>query len=68
MRSSELQPGTRLQHADGKIVTLDRRKTRDELRSRCDIPYHPGWRLRDESGGLADFVIDADDSAWTVLA
>lgn len=64
-RSEDLQPGTRLRHRDGKIVTLGRRKTPPD--DQHGLPYWPGWWLRDESGGLADFVIDHEDSDWTVL-
>lgn len=68
IRSADLKPGARLQHANGEIVTLDRRKTRDE--DHHGIPYWPGWWLRDGAGGIADFVIDGGDdepSDWTVL-
>lgn len=61
IRSEELQPGTRLQHPDGAVVTLDRRKTSEEAF------VLPGWWLC-EGGGLADVVIDSDVSDWTVLS
>lgn len=66
--SRSLTPGTQLQHRDGKIVTLDRRKDRNELAARrtLDMPVHEGWWLTDGSG-LADFVIDKEDADWVVL-
>lgn len=64
--SADLRPGTKLRHKNGHVVTLDRRKRPGE--ERHGLPYHPGWWLRDDAGGLADFVIDADESDWTILA
>jgi len=61
MPSADLQPGDRLQHADGKVVTLDCRKRPDDGRS--NNPFFPGWWLV-EGGGLADFVIDEPQSQW----
>lgn len=61
MRSGELYPGDRLQHADGMVVTLARRKRPSDGCSA--IPFHPGWWLTD-GGGLADFVIDDPESPW----
>lgn len=64
-RSQDLQPGTRLRHdGDGAVVVLARRKTIND--DHHGLPYHSGWWLRDGSGGLADFVIDADDSDWII--
>lgn len=56
----DLQPGMQLRYKDGTVVTLDRRKdfSRDGW---------PGWWLRDNAGGLADFVLDDPDSGWTVV-
>lgn len=64
MKSVDLQPGTRLQYADGEIAVLDHRKDPNE--DHHGLPFHTGWWLRD-GGGLADFVIDAPDTDWKVL-
>jgi hypothetical protein len=65
--SAQLEPGTRLRYGlVGEIVTLDRRKTPDD--DHHGLPFHPGWWLRGRNaGGLADFVLDADDSCWKVV-
>lgn len=65
MLSSELKPGTALRHTSGHIVILDVRKHPDDGRS--DSPFHPGWWLRGDAGGLADFVIEAEGDHWTVI-
>jgi len=62
--SVDLKPGTRLQHRDGAIVTLDRRKNPDE--NRPGFRYLPGWWVV-EGGGLADIVIDDPKSDWRVI-
>lgn len=63
-RSEDLAPGRGLRHRDGKVVTIDRRKTLGD--GSAGSPWYPGWWLTDGSG-LADFVIDEDDSYWTIL-
>jgi len=60
IKSKDLKPGTVMVREDGAQVTLLRRK-RPEVRSGM---YHPGWWCV-EGGGLADFVIDAEDSPWS---
>ena len=66
MKSDELTPGTRLRHRpSGKVVTLDRRKREGE--ESANLPFHPGWWLPGDNGGLADFVIDAEDGDWEVV-
>lgn len=65
MKSSEMKPGTALRHTSGHIVILDRRKSDDD--DLHGLPFHPGWWLRDDAGGLVDWTIDAEDSDWTVL-
>ncbi len=64
-KANELQPGTVLRHKDGTRVVLDRRKDPGAHR-RPTEQFWPGWWVVD-GGGLADFVIDAKDSQWTVL-
>lgn len=64
MASADLQPGDRLQHKDGAVVTLNCRKRPDDGRS--TTPYHDGWWLMD-GGGLADFVIDQPESDWRLI-
>ena len=71
IRSADLRPGMRLRYRDGTVVTLARRKSPSDLlpetrRGMERLPYHSGWWLRD-GGGLADFVLDADESDWTIL-
>jgi len=65
-QSASLTPGTRLRHKNGHVVTLGRRKVEGEARGLSAI-FFPGWWLRGTDGGLADFVIDAENSDWTVL-
>ncbi len=65
-RSIDLSPGTRMCHkTTGTVLTLAARKSTDDGRSRT-MPWWPGWWNTDGSG-LADFVIDADDSEWEVV-
>lgn len=62
--SRDLAPGTALRHANGHIVILDRRKSPDD--DLHGLPFHAGWWLRDDAGGLSDSVIEELDE-WTVL-
>jgi hypothetical protein len=60
--SRELRPGTRVRYKpNGDIAVLARRKREFESSSLL-----MGWWVVD-GGGLADVVIDADDSEWEVL-
>jgi hypothetical protein len=66
VRSSDLQPGTRLQYKpdpDSLPVVLDRRKQTGDSEFGM-----PGWWLTDGVGGIADCVIDDPDSDWLVLS
>lgn len=63
--SCNLTPGVKLQHRDGKIVTLDRRKDPADHDSKA--PFWPGWWIV-EGGGLADMVYDAPNSEWEPLS
>lgn len=65
-KSRTLTPGTKLRYKpDGTEVTLARRKQRQDYRS--DRDYLPGWWLTGDDGGLADLVIDAENSSWEVV-
>lgn len=63
--SKDLKPGMRLRWRGSSIVTLARRKDPDEPGR--SIPFHSGWWLADSRGGLADFVIDAENGEWEIL-
>lgn len=68
--SSELTPGTRLRWTGprtqgvGNVAILERRKQHTD--NHHGLPFHPGWWV-EGGGGLADFVIDAEDSNWEVI-
>ncbi len=64
LKSRDLPSGSRLRHKNGKVVTLERRKTSSDARS--NLPYHPGWWL-DTGAGLADFIVDDPESEWKLL-
>ena len=64
VRSADLQPGQRLQHRGGVVVTLARRKNSGDAKP--GFKYLPGWWV-EEGGGLADLVIDDPKSDWTLL-
>jgi hypothetical protein len=71
-KSVDLTPGTRLRLIDGQrgidgkgTVVLDRRK--DPAEHVDDFPWNPGWWLTEDQGGLADFVIDDENSRWEIL-
>lgn len=63
MGSEALTPGTILRHkrSAAEVVLSHRKEGRDAT-------PHPGWWLKDNAGGLADFVIDAEHSDWEVVA
>lgn len=65
MKSADLRPGTRVRHKSGSIVTLSHRKKPSAYPH--DLPFHPGWWLVDNRGGLADYAIDNENEDWTVL-
>lgn len=66
-KSADLKPGTRLRWRDtNDVVTLSHRKAESD-RPDTSLPFHPGWWLADDRGGLADFVIDAEDSDWHIV-
>ncbi len=61
MSSKDLPSGTKVRYKpNGDIAVLDRRKEEWEGTALA------GWWVRD-GGGLADCVIDADDSEWEVI-
>lgn len=67
MASKDLKPGTRLRYRLGgqSVVTLERRKRAED--DHHGLPFNPGWWLADNRGGLADYVIDDEHSAWEVI-
>lgn len=64
-QSKDLAVGTIMEHRNGHRVTLDHRKSRT-FQQPGEV-FHPGWWCTDGSG-LADFVIDAEDSDWRVIS
>lgn len=69
IRSADLLPGTVLIHRwSGDRAVLECRKEPGDGRSNPDLPFMPGWWIKDSGGGLGDFVIDSEQSAWNVVS